>query len=119
VNVANAGEIYTDKETRKVMEWLSPTNFWLKQADVMKQRQPGTAEWLLTNPDFLDWETGKTDILWCQGSREFFQFRTCYMITNLVGSWRWKESAFVSRWTYLVTRCTLLAWTGLTVHIGQ
>ncbi|KAL2783393.1 hypothetical protein BJX66DRAFT_344973 [Aspergillus keveii] len=57
-----------DKETRKVMEWLSPTNFWLKQADVMKQRQPRTAEWLLTNPDFLDWETGKTDILWCQGS---------------------------------------------------
>ncbi|KAL3441180.1 hypothetical protein BJX65DRAFT_314065 [Aspergillus insuetus] len=47
-----------DKETREIMEWLSPTNFWLKQADVMKQRQPGAAEWLLKDPDFLEWETG-------------------------------------------------------------
>jgi hypothetical protein len=74
MHVANNKQTHTDMQTREIMEWLSPTNFWLKQADVMKQRQPGTAEWLLRHPDFLEWETGKTNILWCQGSREFFLF---------------------------------------------
>ncbi|RJE24666.1 Ankyrin repeat protein [Aspergillus sclerotialis] len=49
-------------------DWLSDTNFWSKQADVLKQRQPGTGEWLLQDPDFLDWETGSREILWCRGS---------------------------------------------------
>ncbi|EAA66248.1 hypothetical protein AN1130.2 [Aspergillus nidulans FGSC A4] len=57
-----------DDKTREIIDWLSPTNFWLRQADVLKQRQPGTVEWLLQDSRFLDWETGGRGILWCQGS---------------------------------------------------
>ncbi|KAF5855664.1 hypothetical protein ETB97_008825 [Aspergillus alliaceus] len=57
-----------DNETREVIDWLCPVNFWLKQADVLKQRQPGTGDWLLQDSRFLDWETGSRESLWCRGS---------------------------------------------------
>ncbi|KAL4816385.1 hypothetical protein BDW67DRAFT_162220 [Aspergillus spinulosporus] len=63
-----------DDKTREIIDWLSPTNFWLRQADVLKQRQPGTVEWLLQDSRFLDWETGDREILWCQGSRRCYLY---------------------------------------------
>ena len=59
-----------DEETKRILHWLSPVNFWLKQEDVYKQREPGTGKWLLEHPDFLEWEKGNTEMLWCCGSRE-------------------------------------------------
>ncbi|KAH7131162.1 hypothetical protein EDB81DRAFT_134285 [Dactylonectria macrodidyma] len=57
-----------DKETRRIVDWISPVNFWLKQVDVSRQRQPGTGQWLLDHPDFLEWEEGIKESLWCRGS---------------------------------------------------
>jgi hypothetical protein len=61
-----------DQETKSILLWLSPVNFWLKQEDVIKQREAGTGKWLLEDPDFLKWEEGNKEIkmLWCHGSRE-------------------------------------------------
>jgi hypothetical protein len=62
-----------DNKTREIIDWLY-SNFWLRQADVLKQRQPGTVEWLLQDSRFLDWETGGREILWCQGSRRCYLY---------------------------------------------
>lgn len=35
-----------------------------------KQREAGTGKWLLEHPDFLEWEKGNKEMLWCCGSRE-------------------------------------------------
>jgi hypothetical protein len=59
-----------DEETKNIIRWLSPVNFWLKQEDVCKQRAAGTGKWLLEHPDFLDWEKGNKEMFWCCGSRE-------------------------------------------------
>ena len=60
----------SDEETKCILRWLSPVNFWLKQEDVCKQREAGTGKWLLEHPDFLEWEKGNKEMLWCCGSRE-------------------------------------------------
>ena len=60
----------SDEETKSILRWLSPVNFWLKQEDVCKQREAGTGKWLLEHPDFLEWEKGNKEMLWCRGSRE-------------------------------------------------
>ena len=65
----------SDEETKSILRWLSPVNFWLKQEDVCKQREAGTGKWLLEHPDFLEWEKGNEVTLWCCGSRELFLFQ--------------------------------------------
>jgi hypothetical protein len=61
---------YQDKDTQNILHWLSPVNFWLKQADVSSQRQPGTGKWLLDHSDFLEWSEGKKETISCVGGRE-------------------------------------------------
>ncbi|KAH0553143.1 hypothetical protein GP486_006671, partial [Trichoglossum hirsutum] len=56
-----------DQETQKIVNWLSPLNSWLKQADISNQRQPGTGQWLLDDPVFLEWVKGNKESLWCRG----------------------------------------------------
>ncbi|KAF1811583.1 hypothetical protein P152DRAFT_60652 [Eremomyces bilateralis CBS 781.70] len=56
-----------DEETQNILHWLSPVNFWLKQADVSSQREPGTGKWLLQHPDFLEWAEGNKEAVWCFG----------------------------------------------------
>ncbi|KAJ7716646.1 hypothetical protein B0H14DRAFT_3012795, partial [Mycena olivaceomarginata] len=34
-------------ERAQIIDWLSPLNFFLRQADISRTRQPGTGEWLL------------------------------------------------------------------------
>lgn len=35
-----------------------------------EQREAETGKWLLEHPDFLEWEKGNKEMLWCCGSRE-------------------------------------------------
>ncbi|KAF8189196.1 hypothetical protein K438DRAFT_958027 [Mycena galopus ATCC 62051] len=56
-------------ERKKIIEWLSPINFFLRQADISQSRQQGTGEWLLTDPDFQQWVVGSGKTLWCHGIR--------------------------------------------------
>jgi hypothetical protein len=56
-------------ERRKVIEWLSPLNFFLRHADISNTRQRGTGGWLLADSLFEEWESGSRMTLWCSGMR--------------------------------------------------
>jgi hypothetical protein len=52
-----------------IIEWFSPINFFLQQADVLCALQAGTGGWLLAEPRFRAWESGVGGTLWCHGIR--------------------------------------------------
>ncbi|KAJ6528107.1 ankyrin repeat-containing domain protein [Mycena capillaripes] len=58
----------SDSEQRtRIIDWLSPINFFLRQADISRVRQAGTGGWLLADPLFKEWESGSGATLWCSG----------------------------------------------------
>ncbi|KAJ6521464.1 hypothetical protein DFH09DRAFT_997607 [Mycena vulgaris] len=59
---------YQDSTKRdKIIEWFSPLNFFLRQADIFSTRQPGTGEWLLRDELFKRWRSGEEKTMWCRG----------------------------------------------------
>ncbi|KAJ6530029.1 ankyrin repeat-containing domain protein, partial [Mycena vulgaris] len=46
---------------------MSSINFFQRQADILRSRQPGTGDWLLKDVGFKKWETKPGEILWCHG----------------------------------------------------
>ncbi|KAJ7445363.1 hypothetical protein B0H11DRAFT_2249497 [Mycena galericulata] len=50
-----------------ILNWLSPINFFLLQADISQMRVKGTGGWLLEDPLFKQWESGSGSTLWCHG----------------------------------------------------
>jgi hypothetical protein len=52
-----------------IISWLSPINFFPRQQEISRMRQPGTGEWLLENPHFKKWKSGSIRTLWCHGIR--------------------------------------------------
>jgi hypothetical protein len=61
------------KELQEIAAWLSPLNFSSTHADVRSKWQPGTGEWFLKSPEYLDWLNGKEAALWCPGDRKFIK----------------------------------------------
>jgi hypothetical protein len=53
------------------MDWLSPINFFRRQADISQERKPGTGGWLLADPVFKKWKSSSGSTLWCYGIRMF------------------------------------------------
>ncbi|KAJ7499509.1 hypothetical protein FB451DRAFT_1205699 [Mycena latifolia] len=51
----------------EIIEWYSPLNFFLRQADILSTRQPGTGQWLLEDARFKAWISGTGKKLWCRG----------------------------------------------------
>jgi hypothetical protein len=58
-----------DEETREIVRWLSPLNFWLKHTDVFEAKAAGTGQWLLDDPVFREWANGNEKTIWCRGGR--------------------------------------------------
>ncbi|KAJ7117141.1 ankyrin repeat-containing domain protein [Mycena epipterygia] len=56
-----------DAKRDKILEWMSPLNSFQRQADIFSRWQPGTGGWLLTSPEFRDWESDCGKSLWCHG----------------------------------------------------
>ncbi|KAJ7444764.1 hypothetical protein B0H11DRAFT_1619499, partial [Mycena galericulata] len=50
-----------------ILNWLSPINFFLRQADISQMRVKGTGGWLLEDPLFKQWQSGSGSTLWCHG----------------------------------------------------
>ncbi|KAJ7046349.1 hypothetical protein C8F04DRAFT_988023, partial [Mycena alexandri] len=55
------------EERSRIIEWLSPINFFLRHADVSQARQAETGKWLLMHPHFQEWESRSAGTLWCFG----------------------------------------------------
>ncbi|KAJ7499629.1 hypothetical protein FB451DRAFT_41815 [Mycena latifolia] len=67
-DVGQTQEQHHQSEKRdEIIEWYSPLNFFLRQADIFNARQPGTGQWLLEDARFNAWISGTGKILWCRG----------------------------------------------------
>ncbi|KAJ7602551.1 ankyrin repeat-containing domain protein [Mycena polygramma] len=60
-------EYYSAAERDKIIEWFSPLNMFLRQADIFSSWEPGTGMWLLDHRLFREWKSGRGKTLWCQG----------------------------------------------------
>jgi hypothetical protein len=56
-------------ERTQIIDWLSPINFFSRQADISRARLAGTGGWLLDHPSFQEWKSGSGKTLWCRGMR--------------------------------------------------
>ncbi|KAF7343641.1 Ankyrin repeat-containing protein [Mycena sanguinolenta] len=50
-----------------IIEWYSPLNFFLRQADIFGIHQPGTGRWFLEANSSKEWKSGVRKVLWCRG----------------------------------------------------
>ncbi|KAJ6563634.1 hypothetical protein DFH09DRAFT_1364040 [Mycena vulgaris] len=66
-SVRNVAKNQDSGERDKIIEWFSPLNFFLRQADIFNSREPGTGQWFLEHELFKKWKTGTTKMLWCPG----------------------------------------------------
>ncbi|KAJ7706659.1 ankyrin repeat-containing domain protein [Mycena rosella] len=67
-DTARNQEQYLDRKRRdEIINWLSPINFFTRQADIFAVRQLGSGEWLLESDQFKAWSAGVGKILWCPG----------------------------------------------------
>ncbi|KAJ7887644.1 ankyrin repeat-containing domain protein [Mycena olivaceomarginata] len=55
------------EERARIIDWLSPINFFLRHADISRVRQKDTGGWLLADPRFKRWESDSGRTLWCRG----------------------------------------------------
>ncbi|KAJ7435630.1 hypothetical protein FB451DRAFT_1379315 [Mycena latifolia] len=60
-------DIIDAEKRQKILDWMSPLNFFQRQADVFGALQSGTGEWLLSNAVFQEWESGSGKVLFCHG----------------------------------------------------
>ncbi|KAJ6541683.1 hypothetical protein B0H19DRAFT_1268649 [Mycena capillaripes] len=65
--ITNMDEHMNSIERAKIIDWLSPLNFFLRHADISPARQEGTGEWLLNDSRFREWVSEKGRTLWCHG----------------------------------------------------
>ncbi|KAJ7453091.1 hypothetical protein FB451DRAFT_1185350 [Mycena latifolia] len=65
-DVARNQEHYHEQR-EQIVEWFSPLNFFLRQADILSTRQSGTGEWFLEEELFRKWKSGAGEILWARG----------------------------------------------------
>ncbi|KAJ7806521.1 hypothetical protein B0H14DRAFT_1566647 [Mycena olivaceomarginata] len=56
-----------EQEKAEIVNWLSPINFFRRQADISQTRQLGTGKWLLADPHFQEWKSSSGRTLWCHG----------------------------------------------------
>lgn len=56
-----------DASYRKLLEWVSPTDYPAQQSDIIKCRQEGTGQWFLEDPKTIEWFNKKDAILFCPG----------------------------------------------------
>ncbi|KAJ7080217.1 ankyrin repeat-containing domain protein [Mycena belliarum] len=50
-------ERYNEAEKQQILDWITPLNFFQRQADILAAWQPGTGQWLLSHAQFKCWES--------------------------------------------------------------
>jgi Cdc6-like AAA superfamily ATPase len=54
-------------EHRRLLEWISPTDYPAQQSDIIKRRQEGTGQWFLAAPQVARWLSEPQATLFCPG----------------------------------------------------
>ncbi|KAJ6456736.1 ankyrin repeat-containing domain protein [Mycena sanguinolenta] len=67
VNNHGGEQTMNPRERAHIIDWHSPINMFLRQADIFSTWQPGTGLWLLEHDSFGKWKSGTGGILWCKG----------------------------------------------------
>ncbi|KAJ7270977.1 hypothetical protein C8J57DRAFT_1065633 [Mycena rebaudengoi] len=57
----------TAVERKEIFDWLSPPNFFARQAQIFATRQKGTGLWFIQGRQFQDWISAPGGTLWCHG----------------------------------------------------
>ncbi|KAF2175448.1 hypothetical protein K469DRAFT_683923 [Zopfia rhizophila CBS 207.26] len=52
---------------RRLLEWISPTDYPAQQSDIIKRRQEGTGQWFLDAPEVARWLSEAKGTLFCLG----------------------------------------------------
>jgi hypothetical protein len=73
-----------DQESQKIVAWLSPLNFWVKQDDTLSRKQEGTGQWLFEHPAFKGWLDGTDRTLWCPGMRMLVRLQYAVFLNPLL-----------------------------------
>ncbi|KAJ7291413.1 hypothetical protein C8J57DRAFT_1458271 [Mycena rebaudengoi] len=60
-------DVMDSAEREKIIDWLSPLNFFARHADIFGTLQEGTGRWLLEDPRFRTWLLSPGEIIWCSG----------------------------------------------------
>ncbi|CAI6225918.1 unnamed protein product [Periconia digitata] len=56
-----------DTEHRRLLEWVSPTDYPAQQSDIIKRKQEGTGQWFLNAPEVAKWLSEAKGTLFCPG----------------------------------------------------
>lgn len=63
-------KLVVDQKTRgkqAILDWLTPIDYYPQQNECVRQRQPGTGQWLLDSAEFRDWVKAENETLFCPG----------------------------------------------------
>jgi Cdc6-like AAA superfamily ATPase len=52
---------------RRILEWISPTDYPAQQSDIIKRRQEGTGQWFVDAPQVATWLSEQQATLFCPG----------------------------------------------------
>jgi hypothetical protein len=56
-----------DQDRQKILDWLTPIDYWAQQRDYLKRRQAGTGQWLLDSAQYQAWLKTNKQTLFCPG----------------------------------------------------
>ncbi|KAJ7328867.1 hypothetical protein DFH08DRAFT_940510 [Mycena albidolilacea] len=82
--LGSGGQKMESTERAKIIDWLSPLNFFLRQADIARTRQPDTGAWLLDDVCFQEWKSGSGTTLWCRGIQMCSRGRKTVLVSMVV-----------------------------------
>ncbi|KAJ7721368.1 hypothetical protein B0H16DRAFT_375548 [Mycena metata] len=68
--VDGVAHVQNRAERERLIDWISPLNFFPRHSDIVRAYQKGTGTWFIENPGFKEWTTGHGGVLWGHGMRE-------------------------------------------------
>ncbi|KAJ7029871.1 ankyrin repeat-containing domain protein [Mycena alexandri] len=80
----------------EIMQWMTPLNFFQRQADILNTWQAGTGEWLLEDPLFREWESGAGQVVWCRGMAGAGKTVLSSRVVDHLESQSWKSNTGVA-----------------------
>ncbi|KAJ7301960.1 ankyrin repeat domain-containing protein [Mycena albidolilacea] len=89
IHIHSSGPDSNDEIKQKILNWITPLNFFQRQADIFSTWEEGTGEWLLSHPDFKEWESGSGTVLWCRGIPGAGKTVLSSVVVNHLGSNSW------------------------------